>query len=54
MFCGLCRKKIERPIKWTATRTEEFQASVHGRDHMNVAELAFDSEGRIQALKVKH
>ena len=28
-------KKLKRPIKWTATRTEEFQASVHGRDHRN-------------------
>ena len=46
-------KKLNRPIKWTATRTEEFQASVHGRDHMNVAELACDPEGRIQALSVK-
>ena len=46
-------KKLNRPIKWTATRTEEFQASVHGRDHMNVAELDCDPEGRIQALSVK-
>ncbi len=45
-------KKLKRPVKWTATRTEEFQASVHGRDHRNVAELAFDSEGTILALRV--
>ena len=46
-------KKLKRPIKWTATRTEEFQASVHGRDHWNYAELAFDSTGKILALRVK-
>ncbi len=46
-------KKLKVPIKWTATRTEEFQASVHSRDHMNIAELACDPEGRILALSVK-
>ena len=46
-------KKLKIPIKWTATRTEEFQASVHSRDHMNIAELACDPEGRILALSVK-
>lgn len=46
-------KKLSRPIKWTATRTEEFQASVHSRDHMNIAELACDHEGRILALRVQ-
>jgi carbon-monoxide dehydrogenase large subunit len=46
-------KKLKRPVKWTATRTEEFQASVHGRDHWNYAELAFDSTGKILALRVK-
>ncbi len=45
--------KLKVPIKWTATRTEEFQASVHSRDHMNIAELACDSKGHILALRVK-
>ena len=44
--------KLKRAVKWTATRTEEFQASVHGRDHWNNAELAFDSAGKILALRV--
>jgi len=46
-------KKLKIPIKWTSTRIEEFQASVHSRDHINIAELACDSEGRILALSVK-
>lgn len=45
-------KKLKRPVKWTATRTEEFLASVHGRDQKNFAELAFDSAGKILALRV--
>ena len=45
-------KKLKRTVKWTSTRSEEFQASVHGRDQRNYAELAFDSSGKILALRV--
>ena len=45
-------KKLKRTVKWTATRSEEFQASVHGRDQRNYAELAFDSSGKILALRL--
>ena len=45
-------KKLKRTVKWTATRSEEFQASVHGRDQRNCAELAFDSSGKILALRL--
>ncbi|MED5403041.1 MAG: xanthine dehydrogenase family protein molybdopterin-binding subunit [SAR324 cluster bacterium] len=45
-------KKINRTVKWIATRSEEFQASVHGRDQRNFAELAFDSSGKILALRL--
>ena len=45
--------KLKVPIKWTATRTEEFQASVHSRDHINIAELACNTDGRILGLRVK-
>jgi carbon-monoxide dehydrogenase large subunit len=45
-------KKLKRTVKWTATRSEEFQASVHGRDQRNYAEMAFDSSGKILALRL--
>ena len=45
-------KKLKRTVKWTATRSEEFQASVHGRDQRNYAELAFDTSGKILALRL--
>ena len=45
-------RKINRTVKWTATRSEEFQASVHGRDQIYFAELGFDSEGKILALRL--
>jgi aerobic carbon-monoxide dehydrogenase large subunit len=44
--------KIGRPIKWTSTRTEAFLTDAHGRDHVTTAEMGFDKEGKITALRV--
>ena len=45
-------KQVGRPIKWTAERAEAFLADAHGRDHVSVAELAMDKDGRFLALRV--
>jgi aerobic carbon-monoxide dehydrogenase large subunit len=45
-------KKINRPVKWTAERSESFLSDAHGRDHATVAEMAVDSNGRFLALRV--
>jgi carbon-monoxide dehydrogenase large subunit len=46
-------RKLGRPVRWRATRLEEFQAASHGRDQQAEGELAFDHEGRILALRVR-
>jgi len=46
-------KQIERPVKWTSTRTEAFLTDAHGRDHVTKAEMGFDAEGNVQALRVR-
>jgi aerobic carbon-monoxide dehydrogenase large subunit len=48
-----CTRQIKRPVKWTATRTESFLLDAHGRDHVTKAEMGFDSDGKIVALRVK-
>ncbi|MEZ5909240.1 MAG: xanthine dehydrogenase family protein molybdopterin-binding subunit [Hyphomicrobiaceae bacterium] len=45
-------KKIGRPIKWVAERTESFISDAHGRDHVSHAEMAFDRDGQALALRV--
>ena len=45
-------KQVNRPIKWTSTRTEAFLTDAHGRDHITKAEMGFDTEGGIVALRV--
>ena len=46
-------KRVGRPIKWTAERSESFLTDAHGRDHVSTAELAMDAQGNFLALRVK-
>ncbi|MGO9006395.1 MAG: xanthine dehydrogenase family protein molybdopterin-binding subunit [Beijerinckiaceae bacterium] len=50
--CAWAAKKIDRPVKWTAERTESFLTDAHGRDHVSHAELALDANGKIIGLRV--
>jgi carbon-monoxide dehydrogenase large subunit len=45
-------KKIGRPVKWTADRSEAFVSDAQGRDHVTRAQLALDKDGKFTALKV--
>ena len=46
-------RRVGRPVKWIATRTEVFLADHQARDHLAQAELALDAEGRFLALRVE-
>jgi carbon-monoxide dehydrogenase large subunit len=46
-------KRIRRPIKWTAERSESFVSDAHGRDHVTKAELALDKDGKFLAMRVQ-
>lgn len=46
-------KQLCRPVKWTAERSESFLMDAHGRDHVTKAEMGFDADGKITALRVK-
>jgi carbon-monoxide dehydrogenase large subunit len=45
-------KQVNRPVKWTAERSESFLSDAHGRDHLTVAELAMDRDGKFLAMRV--
>ncbi len=45
-------KRVNRPIKWTAERSEAFLSDAHGRDHVTHAELALDKGGKFLAMRV--
>src|ERR1700733_12075835 len=46
-------KRVGRPVKWVCDRSEAFLADAHGRDHVTHAEMAFDGDGKILALRVR-
>ena len=45
-------KRVNRPIKWAADRSEAFLTDAHGRDHVTHAELALDKDGKFLAMRV--
>ena len=46
-------RRLGRPVKWRADRTETFVCDPHGRDHVTHAEMGFDAAGKITALRVR-
>ena len=44
-------KKVERPVKWIATRSESLMGDDHGRDQTVDAELALDENGKFIGLR---
>ena len=46
-----CSKKLGVPVKWVETRSENYQATTHGRDHVQEIELAASSDGKIVGLR---
>jgi aerobic carbon-monoxide dehydrogenase large subunit len=53
VVCLWAARRTRRPVKWVSERAEAFIADAHGRDHVTHAEMAFDAEGKITALRVK-
>ncbi|MCI0898447.1 MAG: molybdopterin-dependent oxidoreductase [Chloroflexi bacterium] len=51
MIITYCSMQLNRPVKWTATRSEGFQATIHGRDHVQHVEMAATREGKITGIR---
>ncbi len=45
-------RKVGRPVKWTADRSESFLSDAQGRDHSTHAELALNQDGTFLGLRV--
>jgi carbon-monoxide dehydrogenase large subunit len=46
-------RRLGRPVRWIASRSESFLADNQARDHLTHAELALDADGRFLALRVE-
>ncbi|MDB5028084.1 MAG: xanthine dehydrogenase, molybdenum binding subunit apoprotein, partial [Candidatus Eremiobacteraeota bacterium] len=45
--------QLERPVKYIETRSECFQATIHGRDQIDDLEIAAKNDGTITGLRLK-
>jgi len=46
-------RRLRRPVKWTATRSESMMTDHHGREMVYYGELALDERGKIIGLRSK-
>ena len=46
-------RRLGRPVKWVATRTESLLGDNHGRDQLISAEMALDENGKILAVRAQ-
>ena len=46
-------RRLGRPVKWIADRSESFLSDGQGRDHVTGAELALDARGRFLAIRTR-
>jgi aerobic carbon-monoxide dehydrogenase large subunit len=44
-------KKLGRPVRWTAERSESFLTDAHGRDHVTTIEVGATLDGEILAIR---
>src|SRR5258708_18939406 len=49
VLCLALARKLKKPVRWTESRTENSQASIHGRGQIQNIELAADTDGRVTA-----
>src|SRR5262245_56924896 len=51
-LAAFAARRLGRPVKWVADRSEHFLGDAQGRDNLTRARLALDAEGRFLALNV--
>jgi len=52
VLCALAARRLGRPVKWSADRSESLLSDTQGRDHATRAELALAADGTMLALRV--
>jgi carbon-monoxide dehydrogenase large subunit len=50
---GFIAMRVHKPVKWIESRRENFQTTIHGRGHVDYAEMSAKKDGTITGLKLK-
>ena len=48
-----CAQRTEKPVKWTATRTEEMAVTHHGRDQIDYIRIGAKRDGTVTGIHAK-
>jgi aerobic carbon-monoxide dehydrogenase large subunit len=51
--CLVVARKLGQPVKWTESRSEGYQATIHGRDQIQDVSLAFNEDHTLRGMKVE-
>ncbi len=52
VLCVALARRLGRPVRWTEERSENAQATIHGRGQIQDIELAADATGKVAAVRV--
>ena len=50
-IAAFCSMQLDVPVKWTETRSENYQITTQGRDHIEEVEMAATSDGKIMGIR---
>jgi len=50
---GFASMALGRPVKWTEDRSENYKATIHGRDHVEYVELCGSKDGTITGMRTE-
>src|SRR6266478_5750834 len=53
VVCSWASRRLKRPVRWTATRSEAYLTDAHGRDHVTDAEIALSKDGKMLGLRAR-
>src|SRR6266542_1830993 len=45
--------ELGRPVKWTEDRSENYKATIHGRDHVEYVEMCGTQDGKVTGLRTR-
>ena len=51
VLVSLAAMDLGRPVKWAEDRSENYKATIHGRDHVEYVEMCGTREGKITGLR---
>ncbi len=53
LITGYLSMKLQKPVRWVEDRLENYLATIHGRDHVQYAEIAGSKDGKITGIKAR-